>query len=82
MEPSCPEDFKSGDQVKLVGLPTYVKTAEPMPMLRPAEVLTMGEIGIILARHPGNYWAVRLGRGAFLLESQYLTKVTSTNSES
>ncbi len=61
-----------GDRVKLVMLPPYVKTADPMPMLRPPEVLTVGEKGVILDRRPGGYWGVRFTQGAFLLETKYL----------
>ncbi|MDJ0535320.1 MAG: DUF3148 domain-containing protein [Xenococcaceae cyanobacterium MO_207.B15] len=64
--------LKVGDRVKLVMLPPYVKTADPMPMLRPPDVLTVGEKGIILNRHPGGYWGVRFTQGAFLLETKYL----------
>ncbi|MDS3861368.1 DUF3148 domain-containing protein [Thermosynechococcaceae cyanobacterium BACA0444] len=81
MDTGTPSDFQAGDQVQLIRLPSYVKTAEPMPMLRPPDVLTLGETGVILGRHPGNYWAVRLGRGAFLLEAQYLAKLETQNSE-
>ncbi|MFN3680249.1 MAG: regulatory protein SipA [Thermosynechococcus sp.] len=69
------EAFAVGDRVRLVELPPYVKTAEPMPMLRPASILTVGEEGVILGQQPGNYWVVRLERGAFLLEAKYLERV-------
>lgn len=61
-----------GSKVKLVALPSYLKTAEPMPMLRPANLLELGAEGVILDRRPGGYWGVRFPQGAFLLESQYL----------
>ena len=64
--------MKVGDRVKLVTLPPYVKTADPMPMLRPPNVLTVGEKGTILDRRPGGYWGVRFTQGAFLLETKYL----------
>ncbi|MDR5638331.1 MULTISPECIES: regulatory protein SipA [unclassified Thermosynechococcus] len=69
------EAFAVGDRVRLVELPPYVKTAEPMPMLRPASILTLGEEGVILGQQPGNYWVVRLARGAFLLEAKYLKRL-------
>lgn len=81
MDTGTPIEFQAGDQVQLIRLPNYVKTAEPMPMLRPPDVLTLGEIGVILSRQPGNYWAVRFSRGAFLLDTQYLAKVESLPSE-
>lgn len=70
------KDFVVGDRVRLVALPPFVKTADPMPMLRSPDVLTLGEEGTILDRKPGNYWSVRFTRGAYLLESPYLEAVT------
>ncbi|MDX2243371.1 MAG: DUF3148 domain-containing protein [Leptolyngbyaceae cyanobacterium bins.302] len=68
------KEFAVGDRVQLIALPPYVKTADPMPMLRSPDVLTLGEEGIILDRRPGNYWSVRFSKGAYLLESQYLDR--------
>jgi hypothetical protein len=44
-------------------------------MLRPPNLIHLGEEGIVLDRRPGGYWGVRFDRGAFLLESQYLEGV-------
>jgi hypothetical protein len=66
--------LKVGDRVKIISLPTYIKTAEPMPMLRPPHLLTVGEEGVIMERRPGGYWGIRFTQGAFLLESQYLER--------
>jgi hypothetical protein len=68
------KEFNVGDRVKVIALPQYLKTAEPMPMLRPPEIIEIGEEGSILDRRPGGYWGVRFDRGAFLIESQYLEK--------
>ena len=67
--------MKEGDLVKLITLPPYIKTADPMPMLRPPNLLTVGEKGTVLNRRPGGYWAVRFTQGAFLIESKYLENV-------
>jgi hypothetical protein len=69
------QEFLVGDKVKIITLPKYLKTAEPMPMLRPADLIELGEQGVILDRRPGNYWVVRFNRGSFLMESQYIGKV-------
>lgn len=69
------KEFAVGDRVIIISLPSYVKTADPMPMLRPPNVLTVGEIGIIIDRRPGGYWSVKFSRGIFLIESQYLEVV-------
>ncbi len=68
------QNFLVGDRVKVASLPKYLKTAEPMPMLRPPDLIEIGEEGIILDRRPGDYWVVRFRRGSFLIECQYLQK--------
>ena len=69
-------EFTVGDRVKIIALPPYLKTADPMPMLRPADTLTLGEEGIVIDRRPAGYWGVRFDRGAFLLETKYLELVS------
>ncbi|MBE9125972.1 MULTISPECIES: regulatory protein SipA [unclassified Coleofasciculus] len=69
------KEFKVGDRVRVIALPRYVKTAEPMPMLRPPDVIRIGEEGVVLDRRPGGYWGVRFAKGAFLMDSQYLEAV-------
>ena len=69
------KEFAVGDRVILISLPAYVKTADPMPMLRPPNVLTLGESGIVMDRRPGGYWGVKFSRGVFLMESQFLDAV-------
>lgn len=72
------KEFNVGDRVRVIALPPYVKTAEPMPMLRPPEVIQVGEEGVVLDRRPGGFWGIRFNRGAFLLDSQYIEAVEST----
>lgn len=69
------KEFTVGEKVRVVALPPYVKTAEPMPMLRPPNVISLGEEGTVIDRRPGGYWGVRFSRGAFLLDSQYIESV-------
>ncbi len=69
------KEFRIGDRVRIVVMPPYVKTAEPMPMLRPPNVVQLGEEGVVLDRRPGNFWGVRFARGAFLMDSQYIDVV-------
>lgn len=66
------KEFTIGEKVHLVSLPPYLKTADTMPMLRPADILQVGDEGTVLDRRPGGYWAVRFPKGAFLLDDQYL----------
>ncbi|PSB16249.1 DUF3148 domain-containing protein [Phormidesmis priestleyi ULC007] len=66
------KEFSIGSKVRVVSLPPYVKTADPMPMLRPPDVIHLNEEGIVIDRRPGGYWGVKFARGAFLLEADYL----------
>ncbi|MHC5598728.1 MAG: regulatory protein SipA [Nostoc sp.] len=75
------KEFAIGSKVRVVALPAYVKTAEPMPMLRPPNVIYIGEEGIVIDRRPGGYWGIRFTKGAFLLDSQYIES-TDTPPES
>ena len=68
--------FSVGDSVQLVALPPYLKTADHMPMLRPPDLLQVGDVGRVMDRRPGGYWGIRFDRGAFLIDGQYLAPVT------
>jgi Protein of unknown function (DUF3148) len=71
------KEFTVGETVRVVALPPYIKTADPMPMLRPPDTIHVGEEGTVTDRRPGGYWVVRFDRGTFLLDSQYLEGITS-----
>jgi hypothetical protein len=69
------KEIRVGNKVKLIAIPPYLKTADPMPMLRSAEILTVGDEGVVLDRRPGGYWGVRFSQGTFLLDSKYLQEI-------
>lgn len=72
------QEFTIGETVRVVALPPYIKTAEPMPMLRPPDVIQIGEEGTVIDRRPAGYWSVRFAKGIFLIDSQYIEAVNST----
>lgn len=74
--------FTIGDRVKLIAAPPYLKTAEPMPMLRPGDTLQVGDQGTILEQRPGGYWSIKFERGSFLLDSEFLEKVRKDGDQS
>lgn len=76
--PTEPMILEVGAKVRIASLPPYVKTADPMPMLRPPDVIRVGEIGEIVDRRPGGYWCVRFANGTFLLEAGYFTHPHAT----
>jgi len=76
--PPAPEiALAVGDAVRMVGVPPYLKTADPMPMLRPADLVDSGEIGQVLEVRALGQFAVRFRRGAFLLRRADLIPVTA-----
>lgn len=56
-----------GAPVRLTTRPSYLKTADPMPMLRPPDLVDAGEVGLVVALRPLDRRAVRFRRGTFLL---------------
>jgi Protein of unknown function (DUF3148) len=71
------QEFNIGTTIRIVALPTYLKTADPMPMLRSPSYLQLGMTGLITDRKPGNYWVVKFAQSSFLLEDRYLEIVSS-----
>ncbi len=76
------KEFAIGSKVRVVTLPPYVKTADPMPMLRPPDVIYLGEEGIIIDRRPKEYWSVRFAKGTFLIDSQYIESADASGEAS
>jgi hypothetical protein len=62
-----------GSSVRLNGSPAYLKTADPMPMLRPPDLIDPGEVGRVVEVRPLGLLAVRFRRGTFLLEEGLLS---------
>lgn len=54
----------------------YLKSADPMPMLRPPDLVAPGEAGQVLAIRAGQLVAVRFRRGSFLLEAADLEQLS------
>lgn len=75
-------EFPIGSTVILTSQPSYIKTAEPMPMLRPGQLLAAGSQGIVVARQPGDHWVIKFDRGAFLIDGKYLSSGESSSPDS
>lgn len=72
-----PAAVSVGDAVRLIDSLPYLKTADPMPMLRPADLVTTDEIGQVVALRGGSTVAVRFRRGTFLIELAQLQAAQS-----
>jgi len=62
-----------GEQVRIAQPPRYLKTADPMPMLRPPDLVDADEVGVVSEVRTGDQLAVRFRRGTFLLAATDLT---------
>lgn len=69
--------FAVGDQVQLVQRPPYLKSADPMPMLRPPDLIDEGEAGVVVEQRALEQCAVRFRRGTFLLTARQLRQAPS-----
>jgi len=64
--------FSIGEKVSLqVPLP-YLKTADPVSMLRPPDLVSLDEIGVIKGIRPNDLLEVKFRRGNFLIPSERL----------
>jgi hypothetical protein len=66
-----------GARVRLGTAVTYLKTADPMPMLRPPDLVDGEEIGVVVEQRARDQLAVRFRRGTFLLSRSLLVEVVS-----
>jgi len=57
-----------GERVVLARPVPYLKTADPMPMLRPPDLVDAGEVGEVREIRAAGSVAVRFRRGTFLLQ--------------
>ena len=70
-----------GDKLRLKQQLSYLKTADPMPMLRPSDLVSLDEIGEVVALHPMNTVAVRFRRGTFLISLDQLEGASQDGSD-
>ena len=61
-----------GDRLRLKQQLPYLKTADPMPMLRPSDLVSLDEVGEVVALHPLDTVAVRFRRGPYLISLDQL----------
>ena len=64
--------FLIGEKVSLqVPLP-YLKTADSISILRPPDLVSLDEVGIIIGKRPNDLLEVKFRRGNFLIPSERL----------
>jgi len=65
-----------GTLVRLRQRPAFLKTADPMPMLRPPDLIGVEEQGQVVEQRALGQLAVRFRRGTFLLAADQCTPVS------
>tara|TARA_B100000945_G_C19890536_1_gene371456 strand:- start:244 stop:465 length:222 start_codon:yes stop_codon:yes gene_type:complete len=65
-------NFSVGDKVSLqVPLP-YLKTSDSISMLRPPDLVSLDEVGLIIGKRQNDLLEVKFRRGNFLIPSERL----------
>ena len=68
--------FSVGEKVSLqVPLP-YLKTADSISMLRPPDLVSLDEVGVIIGIRSNDLFEVKFRRGKFLIPSERLITVS------
>ena len=71
--------FSIGEKVSLqVPLP-YLKTADSISMLRPPDLVSLDEVGLIIWIRPNELLEVKFRRGNFLIPSERLKILDDDN---
>ena len=70
-----------GDRLLLKQQLPFLKSADPMPMLRPSDLVAAGEVGEVVALHPMDTVAVRFRRGTFLIALDRLKPVDAAKAD-
>lgn len=78
-DPEATQRFVVGDRVCLFLSLPYLKTADPMPMLRPPDLVAPGEVGTVSEIRARDQVAVRFRRGNFLLSQRDLKPASASD---
>ena len=67
--------FSIGDKVSLQVPMPYLKTIDSISMLRPPDLVSVDEVGIIIGIRPKDLLEVKFRRGDFLIPAERLKAV-------
>ena len=68
-----------GDKVSLQVPMPYLKTVEPISMLRPPDLVSLDEVGIIIGIRQNDLLEVKFRRGNFLIPAERLKIIEKGN---
>ena len=64
--------FSIGEKVSLQVPMPYLKTVDSVPILRPPDLVSLDELGVIIGIRPKNLLEVKFRRGDFLIPAERL----------
>ena len=67
--------FSIGEKVSLQVPMPYLKTVDSISMLRPPDLVSLDEVGVIIGIRPMDLLEVKIRRGNFLIPSERLKVV-------
>ena len=71
--------FSIGEKVSLQFPLPYLKTADSISMLRPPDLVSLDEVGLIVGIRPNDLLEVKFRRGNFLIPSERLKILDDDN---
>ena len=71
--------FSIGEKVSLQVPMPYLKTADSVSMLRPPDLVSIDEVGVIMGVRPKDLFEVKFRRGNFLIPAERLKVVETDN---
>tara|TARA_B100000965_G_C19565274_1_gene746548 strand:+ start:1075 stop:1302 length:228 start_codon:yes stop_codon:yes gene_type:complete len=71
--------FSIGDKVSLQVPMPYLKTTDSVSMLRPPDLVSVDEVGIIIGIRPKDLLEVKFRRGDFLIPAERLKAMEKGN---
>tara|TARA_B100000214_G_C23485158_1_gene409006 strand:+ start:122 stop:355 length:234 start_codon:yes stop_codon:yes gene_type:complete len=72
-------NFSIGEKVTLQVPMTYLKTVDSISMLRPPDLVSLDEVGLIIGIRPNDLLEVKFRRGNFLIPSERLKILDDDN---
>ena len=71
--------FSIGEKVSLQVPMPYLKTVDSVSMLRPPDLVSLDEVGVVIGIRPKDILEVKFRRGDFLIPSERLMVVDKNN---
>ena len=71
--------FSIGEKVSLQVPMPYLKTVDTISMLRPPDLVSLDEVGIITGVRPNDVLEVKFRRGSFLIPAERLMLIKKDN---